>query len=29
MKAGLSSDEWKSGSLNVLTYQVQLFEEED
>jgi len=27
MKAGLSSEEWKSGNLDVLTYQVQLFEE--
>ncbi|WP_299976488.1 AmmeMemoRadiSam system protein A [Desulfobacula sp.] len=27
-KAGLSPDEWKSGGLSVLTYQVQLFEEE-
>lgn len=27
MKAGLSSGEWKSGSLKVSTYQVQLFEE--
>lgn len=27
MKAGLSSEEWKSGDLKVLTYQVQLFEE--
>ncbi|MBU8910518.1 MAG: AmmeMemoRadiSam system protein A [Desulfobacterales bacterium] len=28
IKAGLSQDEWKSGDLSVLTYQVQLFEEE-
>lgn len=28
MKAGLPSDEWKSGDLCVYTYQVQLFEEE-
>jgi len=28
MKAGLSPDEWKSGGLTVLTYQVQSFEEE-
>ncbi len=28
MKAGLSSEEWKSGELKVFTYQVQLFEEE-
>ncbi|MCK5349109.1 MAG: AmmeMemoRadiSam system protein A [Desulfobacula sp.] len=28
IKAGLSSDEWKSGDLSVLTYQVQLFEEQ-
>ena len=27
VKAGLSSDEWKSGDLNVSIYQVQLFEE--
>jgi len=27
MKAGLSSEEWKSGDLKVSTYQVQLFEE--
>ena len=27
-KAGLPQDEWKSGDLNVSTYQVQLFEEE-
>ena len=27
MKAGLSSDEWKSCELGVSTYQVQLFEE--
>lgn len=27
MKAGLSSGEWESGSLDILTYQVQLFEE--
>lgn len=27
MKAGLSSNEWKSGNLRVSTYQVQLFEE--
>ncbi len=28
MKAGLSSDEWKACTLNVFTYQVQLFEEQ-
>ncbi len=28
MKAGLSSDAWKSGDLSVYIYQVQLFEEE-
>lgn len=28
MKAGLPSDEWKSGRLSVSTYQVQVFEEE-
>ncbi|MCK5837972.1 MAG: AmmeMemoRadiSam system protein A, partial [Desulfobacula sp.] len=28
MKAGLSSDEWKSGNLSVSIYQVQSFEEE-
>ncbi|MBC2705344.1 AmmeMemoRadiSam system protein A [Desulfobacula sp.] len=28
IKAGLSSDEWKSGDLSVLTYQVQLFKEQ-
>ena len=27
VKAGLPSDEWKSGMLKVLTYQVQMFEE--
>jgi uncharacterized protein len=27
MKAGFSADEWKAGSLEVLTYQVQKFEE--
>ncbi|MCD4722700.1 MAG: AmmeMemoRadiSam system protein A [Desulfobacula sp.] len=27
MKAGLKSDEWKSGDLTISTYQVQLFEE--
>ncbi len=29
MKAGLSPEEWKKGSLEVLTYQVQAFEEEE
>jgi len=28
MKAGLGPNEWKKGQLDVLTYQVQLFEEE-
>ncbi|CAN2043819.1 MEMO1 family protein [Candidatus Magnetomoraceae bacterium gMMP-13] len=28
LKAGLSSKDWKDGSLEVLTYQVQYFEEE-
>ena len=28
MKAGLPSDEWKRGDLEVFTYQVQAFEEE-
>jgi len=28
MKAGLPSDEWKKGDLEVYTYQVQAFEEE-
>ena len=28
LKAGLSADEWKKGDLEVLTYQVQAFEEE-
>ena len=27
MKAGLRPDEWKSGGLSVVTYQVQVFEE--
>ncbi len=27
LKAGLSADEWRSGKLNVFTYQVQYFEE--
>jgi AmmeMemoRadiSam system protein A len=27
-KAGLPSDEWKKGNLDILTYQVQCFEEE-
>jgi AmmeMemoRadiSam system protein A len=27
-KAGLSSDTWKEGNLDILTYQVQCFEEE-
>lgn len=27
LKAGLSSDEWKRGTLDISTYQVQLFEE--
>ncbi len=29
LKAGLPPDEWKTGSLVVSTYQVQLFEEKD
>ncbi|MBW1998156.1 MAG: AmmeMemoRadiSam system protein A [Deltaproteobacteria bacterium] len=28
VKAGLNGDEWKNGDLEVLTYQVQAFEEE-
>ncbi|MCK5163178.1 MAG: AmmeMemoRadiSam system protein A [Desulfobacula sp.] len=28
MKAGLSSNEWKTGNLSIFTYQVQLFEEQ-
>lgn len=28
LKAGLPSDEWKKGHLDILTYQVQYFEEE-
>jgi AmmeMemoRadiSam system protein A len=28
LKAGLGADEWKAGDLEVLTYQVQAFEEE-
>ncbi|SPD74840.1 conserved exported hypothetical protein [uncultured Desulfobacterium sp.] len=28
LKAGLAADEWKKGGLDVLTYQVQAFEEE-
>ncbi|MBW2064518.1 MAG: AmmeMemoRadiSam system protein A [Deltaproteobacteria bacterium] len=28
LKAGLNGDEWKKGDLEVLTYQVQAFEEE-
>jgi len=28
LKAGLPSDEWKTGDLSILTYQVQLFEED-
>ena len=29
MKAGLNADEWKKGALEVQTYQVQAFEEEE
>ncbi len=29
IKAGLPSEEWKTGSLTVLTYQIQMFEEKD
>jgi AmmeMemoRadiSam system protein A len=28
MKAGMSADEWKSGELEVLTYQAEVFKEE-